>query len=123
MLLLCWPASDGWTHHWLLIITAPSATSQPTLKLQEHFPRDKICGDAVCTPAIHILQVGRQRLHWQLQRRFARVLPVQCSAAASRASAKTVVPCPAGWLPGCLLPLICSPVWLESHRPAGDGRY
>lgn len=24
---------------------------------KEHFPRDKICGDAVCTPAIHILEV------------------------------------------------------------------
>jgi geranylgeranyl reductase family protein len=23
---------------------------------KEHFPRDKICGDAVCTPAIHILE-------------------------------------------------------------------
>lgn len=26
---------------------------------QEHFPRDKICGDAVCTPAIHILEASR----------------------------------------------------------------
>ncbi len=25
---------------------------------KEHFPRDKICGDAVCTPAIRILEVG-----------------------------------------------------------------
>jgi hypothetical protein len=27
---------------------------------KEHFPRDKICGDAVCTPAIHILEVRRR---------------------------------------------------------------
>lgn len=28
---------------------------------KEHFPRDKICGDAVCTPAIHILEVRSRR--------------------------------------------------------------
>ena len=25
---------------------------------KERFPRDKICGDAVCTPAINLLEVG-----------------------------------------------------------------
>lgn len=30
---------------------------QVALLDKETFPRDKICGDAVCTPAIHILEV------------------------------------------------------------------
>jgi hypothetical protein len=36
---------------------------------KERFPRDKICGDAVCTPAIHILEVrqlGAARPLYQL---------------------------------------------------------
>ena len=32
--------------------------NQVALLDKEKFPRDKICGDAVCTPAIHILEVG-----------------------------------------------------------------
>lgn len=33
-----------------------TAGSRVALLDKEHFPRDKICGDAVCTPAIHILE-------------------------------------------------------------------
>lgn len=41
---------------------------------KERFPRDKICGDAVCTPAIHILEVrqlGAARPLYQLLRPVA----------------------------------------------------
>ena len=40
-------------------VTFPSPhLPQVALLDKEHFPRDKICGDAVCTPAIHILNVS-----------------------------------------------------------------
>jgi len=34
----------------------PSIPLQVALLDKEHFPRDKYCGDAVCTPAINILR-------------------------------------------------------------------
>lgn len=37
---------------------AHPAVCPPPCLPQEHFPRDKICGDAVCTPAIHILEAS-----------------------------------------------------------------
>lgn len=59
---------------------------------QEHFPRDKICGDAVCTPAIHILEASwaeglaawllwdAARLPLQLQRRRWSRLPAEATS-------------------------------------------
>lgn len=37
-------------------LSGPSLRSQAVILDKEHFPRDKYCGDAVCTPALRILE-------------------------------------------------------------------
>jgi len=56
----------------------------PPAPEQEHFPRDKICGDAVCTPAIHILEASRSAgaASWEGRLRLADRWAVAAAAAA-----------------------------------------
>lgn len=56
----------------------------PPAPEQEHFPRDKICGDAVCTPAIHILEASRSAgaASWEGRLRLADRKAVAAAAAA-----------------------------------------